>query len=417
MNLKRVKPDRSPDAIAPEGPRRRRTFWRISLGGMCVLLTVLATGMGWLSMKAAHARRQRAVVEALGATGFEYDFQRSYGPENISLRQCDRTAQPPGSATIRWLFGDYVFANIVGLDLSEGGGNQIKLNPATLAELAALGTLENLSLNDQPVGDTDLEFLRHLPSLKRLILSGTKISDETLRTLAGMRQLEELNLSYTNISGVGLAHLRDCLRLKELWIRDVPLTPEGGRAIANVAPLEVLYGGMNRYKIRRGPIVGDEVFEGCAKLQHLRWICVDGRPLTDVGLRHLREIPRLETLYAEGTEITDEGLAHIAVMPSLACLHIRANEITDAGLAHLRHATRLEVLDLGRNRITDDGVRQLRRLNKLTELYLDGTLITDQSLALLKDLPSLDCCHTSNTAVTPAGRAQVVAERPQLTVH
>ncbi len=390
---------------------------RLACALFAVLLIVFAAGVGWLSMKAAHARRQRAVVEALGATGFLYDFQRSYEAENISLPECDRTVKPPGPAAIRWLFGNYVFANIVGLDLSEGGGNRIKLNPATLAELAALDTLENLSFDDQPVGDTDLEFLRYLPNLKRLILSGTKISDETLRKLAGMRQLEELDLSDTNISGVGLAHLQNCPRLKELWLHGVLLTPEGGRAIASVVALEVLYAGMNPYDPPKVPVVGDELLEGCEKLQHLRCIWVDGRPLTDAGLRLLRGASRLELLSADGTGITDEGLSHIAAIPSLFYLFIGHNKITDAGLAHLRFATGLEGLFLYGNRITDAGVNQLRGLNRLVELNLQGTSVTDHCLSALNDLPRLEFVVTSETAVTDEGRERILAERPQLTVH
>jgi hypothetical protein len=363
-------------------------------------------------MKAAHARRQRAAVEALGATAFVYDFEVTHDAN--SNEHYIPAGRPPGPAIIRLLWGEYVFANIVDLNVDEEHCKGI--NPTLLRKLAALDTLESLSLEYQPVRDSDLEWLSRLPNLKELNLSGTDISDETLQRLSGMRCLEKLRLSHTKITGVGLVYLRNCSRLKELWVSDVPLTPEGGRAIANLVALEKLHARMNKI-FTRTPVVGDEILEGCGNLQHLEWIDVVDRPVTDAGVRHLRGLPRLWSLLLDGTRITDQGLAHIAAVPSLSSLDIGWTHVTDAGLVHLQYATRLELLHLQGNPISDDGICHLRGLNKLTVLDLQESLVSDHCLQIVKDLPSLEWCSTENTAVTGEGRKQIEAALSKATLR
>ncbi len=148
------------------------------------LLTVLAIGTGWLCMKACtHAGR--APRWKPWARDFKYDFGLTYDADSVA--HYNAAAKPPGPAIIRWLFGEHLFANIVGLGLSKEACEH--LSPELLRELTAFDTLETLSLKRQPIGDSDLQFLRHLPNLKELDLAGTNISDETLRKLSGMRQL------------------------------------------------------------------------------------------------------------------------------------------------------------------------------------------------------------------------------------
>ncbi len=256
-------------ATPPNTRRPRRRFWRFSLRRLFVLVTLLAVGLGWMSMKAAHARRQRAAVEALGATEFFYDFQRSPSRGALSWPGFDEDAQPPAPAIVRWLWGEDVFASIVALQV--GTSEQRKeLTPAAIRRLADLDTLEYLDLSCQPIGDHDLDALRGLVRMKSLVLSDTHITDAGLQRLSGMTGLEQLGLNGTLISGVGLIHLRACKLLKTLDVSNAPITPVGARAIGNLTAIRSLWARFeesfetnSRPKIEE-PGVGDEILKSCA---------------------------------------------------------------------------------------------------------------------------------------------------------
>ncbi len=342
-----------PAGAAPGASRSRHRFRQFSLRGLFVLVTLLSVGLGWLSMKAAHARRQQAALEALGATDFLYDFEQAPTPEWLTWPDRDKNARPPGPAILRWLWGEHVLANIVALNFRQDDrcGD---LTPARTRELAALDTLEYLALSDQPIGDHDLDAVRGLDRIKVLELARTRITDAGLERLSGMAVLKDLDISGTQISGVGLVHLRACKCLRVLDFSRDPITADGARAIGNLTAIEVLHVDWPLYWAPDWPCkpastIVDEVLRSCARLRHLKYLTVCNVPVTDEGVRHLRGLPCLEQLMLGEREITDEGLAHIATLPRLRRLDISSNRITDTGLRTLRSAGNLESLDLRRH--------------------------------------------------------------------
>jgi hypothetical protein len=60
--------------------------------------------------------------------------------------------------------------------------------------------------------------------------------------------------------------------------------------------------------------------------------------ITDAGLAHLKNLPKLEWLRLDGTEVTDAGLEHIKGMPQLRLIHLYATHVTERGVADLRKA-------------------------------------------------------------------------------
>jgi hypothetical protein len=55
------------------------------------------------------------------------------------------------------------------------------------------------------VDDRSLDFVRHVPGVKRVDLRGTSITDAGLEHLKEMTDLEQIWLSGTRITGAGLA--------------------------------------------------------------------------------------------------------------------------------------------------------------------------------------------------------------------
>ena len=98
-------------AIPSPSCPRRPARWRlqVSLRAAIGMLTLLCVALGWLAMKADHARRQERAVESMPFFKVRYDYHESAAPGTESR------AIPPGPAFIRSAFGEHVFADVVHL--------------------------------------------------------------------------------------------------------------------------------------------------------------------------------------------------------------------------------------------------------------------------------------------------------------
>lgn len=144
-----------------------------------------------------------------------------------------------------------------------------------------------------------------------------------------------------------------------------------------------------------------EVLRGLTSLRAIELL--DAPRVTDAGVAHLRDLPRLEKLSLPNTQLTDAGLEHIQGMPNLQELFLAGTQVSDAGLAHLRGLSQLVLLDVGLTRITDAGTVHLRELAGLRDLRLNDNKLSDAGLANIKVLSRLRNLSLSNTAVTSAG--------------
>ena len=61
-------------------------------------------------------------------------------------------------------------------------------------------------------------------------------------------------------------------------------------------------------------------------------------------------------------------------------------QVSDAGLKELKALTNLTSLFLFSAKVTDRGLKELRDLTKLTTLFLGSTKVTDEGLKELKEL-------------------------------
>ena len=123
-----------------------------------------------------------------------------------------------------------------------------------LAYLKGCPMLEEIDLSRCPIGDAGLVSISDLPSLRRLVLAGTKVSDDGLKALRP-GSLRTLDLSGTKITDAGLKYLCKpgiAERLTELNLADTAVT--------------------------------------------------------DNAVEYLRKMPRLKTLRLTGTTISDQGV-------------------------------------------------------------------------------------------------------------
>jgi hypothetical protein len=125
--------------------------------------------------------------------------------------------------------------------------------------------------------------------------------------------------------------------------------------------------------------------------------------VSDVGLKHLREMTGLRLLNLGSTKVTDAGLEHLKGLKSLQYLNLKGTKVTDAGLEHLKGLRRLWALNLGGTNVTDAGLLHLKGLTELSSLSLEGTKITNSGLEHLKGLADLWSLDLDGTKVTNAG--------------
>ncbi len=203
----------------------------------------------------------------------------------------------------------------------EGSG----FTSAGLAHLGAMSQLEDLSLgNARDLDRAAFECIARVPSLRQLSLRGGRFCDADLEPLAGLVNLEKLSLSdNNNINGTF------CRYLTELPLR----------------------------KLSPGEYVTDEGVTYVAKLAGLETLFLKG-PFSDAGLRQIRSLKHLWTLYITSERVTLEGLAVAADLPKLTNLGLKFT-VTDMSIPILARCKSLTSLTLFRSHLTDAGLKQL----------------------------------------------------------
>jgi Leucine-rich repeat (LRR) protein len=173
-----------------------------------------------------------------------------------------------------------------------------------LARLAA-DALYGLSFLGTEITDTDLQFLKHLDSLKELDVSCTSISDACLQHLQDLANLRKLNLSSTKISSKSVDSL--------------------------------------------------------CRFKSLTELILDDTTITDQSLIKLSSIARLETLSLSFTQVTSRGLSKIKSMKNLKRLRLNSTNVSNGGIDFLIRLTKLEELWLRSTRVTYSGLAELKK--------------------------------------------------------
>ena len=128
--------------------------------------------------------------------------------------------------------------------------------------------------------------------------------------------------------------------------------------------------------------------------------------VTDRGLRHISRIASLEELYLRGEYMTDAGLEHLKNLPKLEYLCLYGSRFTDAGCMHIKEMPSLRILSFHENlcRISDEGLAHVAQMSSLEILCLHGMKnITDEGIAYLTKMPSLRKLNIASSRVTDRG--------------
>jgi Leucine-rich repeat (LRR) protein len=105
-------------------------------------------------------------------------------------------------------------------------------------------------------------------------------------------------------------------------------------------------------------------------------------------LSHIGHLPQLECLTIDGKRITDAGVRNLSSLKNLRYLDLYATGLSDLGLDYLVTLDHLEELHIGGTLVTESGVKKLTKLMCLRKLFLpDGMSDSKAAQALRNALP------------------------------
>lgn len=267
-----------------------------------------------------------------------------------------------------------------------------------------------LGYGSNSVTDDGMKHLTRFTKLRILAAGGLALKDRSLETIGKLTNLEELSLDSNKITGEGLRYLTGLKKLRRLDLNYNQIDAEALKWLAELP--ELTYLGINDIRP-----VNDRLLELCSRLGQMRELLLWERTeaVTDVGLKHLAKLGRLENLTLIGSpKITDAGMTAIAGMRQLK--HVRLQElpkVTADGMKALGKLPELRTLQVVSIRMDEGSLHALGSLTKLEELTLWSiSHKPGASLEGLGELPSLRRFRT-NMSVSSAF-LRVLARSPNL---
>ena len=140
----------------------------------------------------------------------------------------------------------------------------------------------------------------------------------------------------------------------------------------------------------RGTWVGDADLRHLSELPDLNTLDLSLTHITDQGMQEIRGLSGVTDLnlyYAE--YVTDEGVAAIKDWKKLRRLNLHGTKVSDTALEHIAGITPLESLNVGSTLMTDVGLERLTVLPNLKELTMGGNELGDAGLQALRQMPGL----------------------------
>jgi hypothetical protein len=162
-----------------------------------------------------------------------------------------------------------------------------------------------------------------------LDIGSNLLTDHDLEVLSAFGKLEELAIHSERITGSGLKHIPAPVRLRRIQLQLPELSDQGVSWIWTCENVRVLTIG-NR------PLSA-EVMSGIVRLKHLEVLSLPGSIRQEACIRHIAELPRLETLFLFYNAVISDRVTDLLLgLPSLGHLDIRGTSITCAGIAKIR---------------------------------------------------------------------------------
>ena len=186
-----------------------------------------------------------------------------------------------------------------------------------------------------------------------------KKTDNTAKTKVPVKTRVVKKGKKTNLSPEKAARAR----IKEL----------GGEYKLNIS------GEVSSIDFRRNDQVKDEDLAMLAHFPYLNKLDVSyTEHISNDGMKHVAQVPRLRELIIAGTQIGDDGIKHLAKMDGLVHVCMDQTKVTDKVVQHIKNWPDVRQLHFIGTNFTDAGLKQLLLIKnlRLKELYLGGTKVS-----------------------------------------
>ena len=240
--------------------------------------------------------------------------------------------------------------------LEQLGGSYVKRQQETLPQIKFSKPLDDAGLK------AAVDYLRKLPPLESLDLSGSTVTADGIKELRDLNQLQSLTLQ-TGRDGDALCEAITALKsLTSLDLSDSGVTDDGLAKLASLPNLKNL-------TLRNSPEIHGRGFKAFIDGKTLETVdLTDSRP-TAAGLRYLSQIPSLTRLNLQGTRVGDSGLMQLAGHKKLMGIDLSRTYVTDDGvLPFICMFRKFSMLDVRNTRVSRDVAARIERLGKVTEL-------------------------------------------------
>ena len=319
-------------------PERRAAEWVLGIGGQ-------------LTLAAGNTVQELAGKEAIARLPVS-----TFVVQKIRL-ESNNAVTDEGLAQLKGLRG------VTFLDLSGTG-----VSDAGLPHLSELITLETLHLSTTMVSDDGLDHLLPLVNLRQLQFYGSRLTDRGMTAIAKMTTLRNLgpgnNLAITDKGVEALGVLVD-LEYIDL----------GGTRVSDTClPLLAKLPRLKGFALNRTSVTSQGV-QSFGSRDDLNFISLTNTQVDDSGLEFLGRQQELKSLYLNNTRVTDQVLEYLAAsgaVKSLELFHATNTAISDTGMRHLRDFPRLNDLNVRGTKTTYDSYRDIWQNIPHCQIDADG---------------------------------------------
>jgi Leucine Rich repeat len=220
-----------------------------------------------LSSGAAHGQTEKAVAAKLKEAG---QYVKTNDAGHVNFVALKKATDALVDSINFGLLPQLTMLTIDGDDKSEVTDKSLIHLRKTAKNLTHVAFERRVRISGKELG----QLLKACPSIRDLELGGPEVTDETMSALSEGKSLTNLTLFESNITDKGLKRLKHCENLRDLSLF------------------------------------------GCSKI-------------TDAGIAHVVQLPKLYGLILMDTKITNNGLATFGSIKNLTVLSIPAKLISD----------------------------------------------------------------------------------------
>ena len=222
--------------------------------------------------------------------------------------------------------------------------------------------------------------------------SSADLEARHIKTLRKAGNIDRISFySDSHVSKEVLKELGEIHWLKTLNFLNCTIEPEGMRHLKELKSVETMF--------LRCKTIDDDSLEFLAGLKSLTWLEIETKGIQGSGLRHLKSLNKMERLMIVDVAFDDTVSDFLASMPNMRMLDIAGAKVTDASLKHLANAQSLRSVDFSESKVTGEGLKHFANHSRLRGLTIVDAPIS-QGLEHLASCSALECVVLSSTELS-----------------